>query len=355
MGEPAASTSYEVRAALEELLERDLLGPRDGAQEELPPGVPPAERYLVGRLVPRTRPSDPPSNAKAQDSDDPDLVDREVTGASEVQGDDIETGKVTRTGTMAASALGLWFRVPLDVQRIAVTAEWGRYAPAKSEVQVTEQGKARTVWKRSAGGGSVELDLLASDGLPVVVDHQQERVVLRAAVRERAGVRVVDLALVNDQGSSDGNPDLRRIYQTSITVTALDGTEAIFVGHNDPELSEPPVTHDPERLHLALLYRKHRRVRARPAVRRRRRGPRRRSTRLAAAHHLLPRCRRTTHRGGVHELDARADPGHGAAGVPELARDDLVRALHRSPRGTGGHPGADEHARRGAGGAAAQV
>ncbi len=139
-----------------------------------------------------------------------------------------------------------------------MSASWGRYAPAKSEVQVTEQGKARTVWTRSPGGGTVELDLLAADGLPVVVDHQQERVVLLATVRERAGVRVVDLALVNDQGVPDGSPDLLRVYQTSITVTALDSVAAVFVGHDDPELSEPPVTHDGERLHLALLYRWHR-------------------------------------------------------------------------------------------------
>lgn len=114
-----ATTSYDVRGMLEHLLERDLLGPRDGEHEELPPGVPPAERYLLGRLVPRTRPSDPPGevtvslddgaadNASAfAEEADPDLVDRELTGASEVQGDDLETGQATRTGTMAASALG---------------------------------------------------------------------------------------------------------------------------------------------------------------------------------------------------------------------------------------------------------
>jgi len=54
------ASSFDVRAELETLLERDLLGPRDGEFEELPPGVSPAERYLVGRLVPRTSPSAPP-------------------------------------------------------------------------------------------------------------------------------------------------------------------------------------------------------------------------------------------------------------------------------------------------------
>ncbi len=79
-------TSYDVRAELESLLERDLLGPRDGQHEELPPGMPPAERYLVGRLVPRTRPSEPPAELAEGDTevDDPSLIDQEVTdGAAE--------------------------------------------------------------------------------------------------------------------------------------------------------------------------------------------------------------------------------------------------------------------------------
>ncbi len=59
---------------------------------------------------------------------------------------------------MAASALGLSFQVPQDVHRLVVTASWGRYAPAKSDVQVTEQGSPRTVWRRTPGGGTVELD-----------------------------------------------------------------------------------------------------------------------------------------------------------------------------------------------------
>ena len=42
------TTSFQVRAELEDLLERDLLGPWDGSQEELPPGTSPAERYMSG-------------------------------------------------------------------------------------------------------------------------------------------------------------------------------------------------------------------------------------------------------------------------------------------------------------------
>jgi hypothetical protein len=50
----AITTPVVVRAELESLLERDLLGPWDGPEEELEAGSSPAERYLLGRLVPRS-------------------------------------------------------------------------------------------------------------------------------------------------------------------------------------------------------------------------------------------------------------------------------------------------------------
>ena len=48
---------------------------------------------------------------------------------------------------------------------------------------------------------------------------------------------------------------MARLYQVGLTVTALDGNAAIFLGHNDPEVAELPASSDDERLHLALLHR----------------------------------------------------------------------------------------------------
>lgn len=69
--DPSAMTSVAVRDELESRLERDLLGPWDGPEEELPPKVQPAERYLVGRLVPAVP---PPREADDDDDDDGDAV-----------------------------------------------------------------------------------------------------------------------------------------------------------------------------------------------------------------------------------------------------------------------------------------
>jgi len=230
------ATCFDVRAELEERLERDLLGPRDGESEELPPGTPPAEWYLLGRLVPRTRPSEPlpatPDDEAAGEMLDVDLVDRELTDAADTSGEDVETGPALRTGTMAASALGLSFRVPLEVQRVVVTASWGAYATGPSQVHTTERGTPRSVWRRTPAGGQVEVDLTDPDPQPLVVDPEREGVVVRVAARERDGARVVDVSLINDQGVPSGSVDTARTYQSELTVTALDGHAGVFLGHN---------------------------------------------------------------------------------------------------------------------------
>ncbi|OJF10751.1 DISARM system helicase DrmA [Couchioplanes caeruleus] len=325
-------TSFEVRAELESLLERDLRGPWDGPDEELPPGVPPAERYLLGRLVPRTRPSAPPPEQTHLD-DDPALVDLEVTGAGDDTDAEVETSQSTRTGSMAASALGLSFRVPAEVERLVVEASWGRYAPAKSETHVTEQGRPRSVWKRSPAGGRVEVALVEGDSKPIVVDPNHEGVVLRVTVRTRGSCKVVDLALVNDQGVPDANVDSSRLYQTFLMVTALDGASAIFIGHNDPEIGARPSTSDDERLHLALLYRAKREYAhgRQCAVDADVRDGEIRAWRLATTCFPVADVPLTV------PADTATMPGlvldMARLGSAELARDDLVRAL--KPLATG--------------------
>jgi hypothetical protein len=312
---------------LESLLERDLLGPWDGPEEELPPGVPPAEVYLLGRLVPRARPITVPLVEQLPMDLDPELVDREVTDGGADQDTDGETAQATRSGSMAASALGLSFWVPRDVERVVVEASWGRYAPTASEIHVTEQGRPRTVWKRTPAGGSVEVLLAEGDAEPLVIDPEQEGVVLRATVRVRGGRRMVDLALVNDQSVPPSSVDTVRLYQVALRVTALDGAAAIFVGNNDPELAEPPPTHDDERLQLALLYRERRQYAhgRQCAVDAEVRESELRAWRLTT----------TCFPAADVRLTVAGDPGEtpgivldmARLGSPELARDDLVRAL----------------------------
>ena len=323
------ASSYDVREEFESLLVRDLHGPWDGPEEELPPGVSPAERYVLGRLVPRDVPG---HSAGGSDRDDTGMVDLEVVETD----DDDETPEASaavRSGSMAASAMGLSFAVPDDVDTLVVTAEWGRYERAPSEVHQTEQGRPRTVWRRRPAGGEVEVTLAVEDVLTKVPDAQQPEVVLRGTVRHRRRRRIVDLALVNGQPRPGVTPDTARLYQVHLKATAPDGQAAIFLGHNDPELGDLPSASDGERFHLALLHRAQRNYahgRQCAVDAEVRQGEARawqlRTTCFPAADVLLTMPGETAGMPGLVLDMARL-------GSPELARDELVRALRPLARG----------------------
>jgi hypothetical protein len=318
-------TSFGVRAELESLLERDLLGPWDGPEEELPPGTSPAERYLLSRLVPRDAPVDQSTADDDGTADDPALVEREVSGDSDADDTDVESEAAVRAGSMAASSIGLSFMVPGDVDAVVVDASWGRYERVASEVHETEQGRPRTVWKRRPCGGAVEVRLDAEvSGESLIPEPEFEGVVVRYTVRHRGRLRVMDVALVNAQPGVAKTPDTARLYQVRLSVTALDGYAAIFAGHNDPEFTDPPGGRDDELAHLALL---HRRVRGyahgrQCAVDAGVRHGEDRAWRLATT--CFPAAE-------VPLVVPGEVPGlvldMSALGSPELARDGLVRVL----------------------------
>lgn len=324
-------SSYEVRDDLESLLERDLLGPWDGPQEELAPGVIPAERYFVGRLVPRV-PDD--GGSRPESADDADFAEVDLLDEVAVlddEPDDAAAPEATRrTGTMASTSLGMSFVVPADVDRLAVEVSWGRYQRVPSEVHETEQGRPRTVWKRTPGGGAVEVDLAQPEGT-AAPDPTAEGAVLTWRVLERdlgrAQVRVVHLALVNGLPVLRTTPDLNRLYQAGFCVTALDGHAAVFLGHNDPDAVDPAPSGDDERAHLELLHRRSRRFATghHCAVDGEQRDGERRAWRLSTttfpAADVLP----------VVPGDVKQMPGveldMNRLGNPELAADDLVAGL----------------------------
>jgi hypothetical protein len=244
-------SSFEGRADLETLLERDLLGPWDGPEEELPPGTPPAERYLLGRLVPKPD-ATAPVRATSDEAADADLTDREVADATDDE-EEPDSQATIRAGTMAASSLGMSFSVPIEVERLLVTVAWGVYERVRSELHETTQGRPTTVWRRRPVRRTIEVDLVSD--ATVIPDPSAEGVELRLMCRARDRLRVVDLALVNAQSVPTGTPDTARLYQVHMAVTAADGGRAVFVAHNDPELTKPPSGYDDERVRLALLYR----------------------------------------------------------------------------------------------------
>ena len=153
---------------------------------------------MLGRLVPRQQPEEPADDEQLE----PELIDREV--ASTASGDDgeeegAEADATVRSGSMAASAIGLAFSVPTTIDVISVTAKWGRYERSPSETHETPTGRAAITWHRVPPGGSVEVRTGAEGADSLVPDDEQPGVVIRYTVRHRGARRVVELALVNGQ------------------------------------------------------------------------------------------------------------------------------------------------------------
>ena len=135
--------SVEVRDELEDRLERDLLGPWDGPDEELPPGVLPAEWYLLGRLVPFEGSSGPAAMREGEPAaiGDPSITDVGDVSTGELDGDDTPSEATVRSGSRAASSMGMSFSVPKEIDTIVVSATWGRYSKVESQIYETEQGR----------------------------------------------------------------------------------------------------------------------------------------------------------------------------------------------------------------------
>lgn len=258
-----AIAGYDARAQLDDMLERDLLGPWDGPTEELLAGTTPGERYLLGKLVPRRADTDEP-NADPDAAEDDDVEDRpellEEAGL-DLDPDDPEnepSPAAVRSRAMAASSLGLAFTVSEDVDAVVVRADWGRYERGPSATQLTDTGRPRIVWHRVPAGGEVIIPVHAEGDGQGIPDPSQDQVFLRWRVRHRDTRRVIEGFLVNQQPVRAETPDRERLFQVTLTATALNGAAAIFVGHNDPEL--PLLRHesDDELRLLALQHREQR-------------------------------------------------------------------------------------------------
>ncbi|RDI60280.1 DISARM system helicase DrmA [Nocardia pseudobrasiliensis] len=333
-------TSVDVRDELEDRLERDLHGPWDGPEEELLPGVLPAERYLLGRLVPfepaPTLPRDDVDEPAVEPSGhgDPSATDMSEPCTGDLDDNETPPEAVVRSGSRAASSMGMSFSVPRNVDTVTVTASWGRYNRVASEIHQTEQGRPRRVWKREPCGGSIDIDVSTVGDESGSPDPRFDQVVLKWTIRHRGQRRIIDIALVNTQHIPDSAIDSARLYQVSLTATAPDGHTPIFLGHNDPDLPENTADQfDDERRALELQYRERREY-----------ALGRQCAVTADVDDGEPRARRLTTTCFPKAEVPLVVPGAADAmpglildmarlGSPDLARDDLIRALRPLVRG----------------------
>lgn len=248
----AHATSFQVRDAFQRLIERDLLGPWDGEHERFEPKARgPRDRYLVGMLGPRHHAS--------QKGDAALPLDTSTGVAGETQGEENaelpEILPAQPLGRLWASSMGLSCRVAADTDVLVVTARWGEYTREKTE---DEEGRSRTIWARVPRDFTKEIRL---DGAPdqriglTAVNPDSSCVYLSVSVRPHGETRTVEIFLVNNQREPDTALETAWLFQTELTVTALDGDSPVFLPIDDPLTEDAPHLDDPEELHLRLLYR----------------------------------------------------------------------------------------------------
>jgi len=275
------------QAYIRELLQRamtdDILGPAAGPHEEIV-GMSVRDRYLVGKLAPRTAVDEEcieglrGPTALDEDAGEgkapPDLRPLEEVGEGRDKGgrrllpgeefasasgaadpDDDATPAVdaSRNQSVVPSSLGLTVCVDAAVGTLDLDVRWGRYVRTVSEEQTTEDGKPLRAWKRIPSGGRLSLPMKEGRIEPVAPDPECPRVVVQGTVRPPlpTGERLVTVFLVNDQPKPEQNQDEAWVFQPELVLRHPQGA---------PVFRRRPIIRDdgqdPERAALEMIYRR---------------------------------------------------------------------------------------------------
>jgi ribosomal protein L24E len=229
----------ELRAELEEMVRKDLLGPAGGPYEEVDERNV-RGRYIVGLLAPRGQSVLPDE-----------LDDLPVDGADEDQEGRAERS-VPQTATMLPSAMGLTFTVDGAADAIQVIARWGRYVRTRSETLLDDKGAPRLIWKRQP----VEA---TSDPMPLGVgtigpwfpELDNRDVYVRGLCRQRGSAWTVTLFVVNAQREPKIRKDEAWLFQPQLIVRSPSGDPIFLKRQLPPELNVA----DPEDRAMQMLYR----------------------------------------------------------------------------------------------------
>lgn len=278
---PLIQDAAYVRELLELATRVDLLGPANGP-EELVIDMSVRDRYLVGKLAPRT-PGDATTDAavepataadeeddSAQESNaplhEPGAEFNRASGRVEPEEDALDEIDTTNNQSLVPSSMGLTFCVGPDVKTLDITVHWGSYTRVpKEEHQYTRLRKNREtgeveetkvkVWRRSQCGGRVILTLTDGPIQPLVPDAEQDEVRIQGAVRTNAkGECLVTLFLVNGQLEPETNRDSAWLFQPGLSVKGSGDAAGTPVFLRRP--SNDVVVDDAERDHLGLIYRR---------------------------------------------------------------------------------------------------
>jgi len=272
-----------IRDLLQLAMVDDLLGPASGPEEEIV-GMSVRDRYLVGKLAPRTSGDDecieglqgPAAlDEGVGEGESPDDLrpfeevgsGRDKGGRRRLPGAEFATAKgstdrdddesqgvdASKNQSVVPSSLGLTVCVDGTIETLDLDVRWGRYVRTISEEQTSDTGKPLRAWKRIPSGGKVSLPLNDGPIKPTAPDAECPEVVIQGTVRPplASGERLVTIFLVNDQPKPDQNQDEAWVFQPELILRHPEG-EAIF--RRRPVLKGDDL--DPEHAALEMIYRR---------------------------------------------------------------------------------------------------
>lgn len=259
----------------------DLLGPACGPEEEIV-GMSVRDRYLVGKLSPRTRDDlesieglkgvtagEVPASSDTESL----LPFSEVGegkgkggrrrlpgeefptagGASDPDDDDSEAIDASKNQSFVPSSFGFTFCVDGTVAELELEARWGRYERQESEKQFNENGNPKRAWKRIPSGGKLTLKMTEGLIKPTAPDANCPQVAVQGTVRAAlpSGDRLITVFLINDQPMPESNQDQAWVFQPELIIRAADGAT---VFRRRPVLDIDGK--DQERESLEMIYRR---------------------------------------------------------------------------------------------------
>lgn len=235
----------EIRSELLDLVNADLLGPKDGIEEEVDERSV-LDRYITGKLAP----GDTILSVNEQDT-----LASDGSGAKE----DGDESDVKLPWALYPSSLGISFTVDENTKSFMVQGQWAEYVRAKSNSTLTERGTPKTIWKRRPVLGK-KLEIEVKDGLigPYAASDDNPEVKINGRIRRSVGgAWFISLFLDNRQIVGQDNNETYWLFQAELGIYGKD-QEAPFIrrsmGSNRIAWNEMLAEED---LAQELNYRKH--------------------------------------------------------------------------------------------------
>lgn len=246
-------SSNELRAELEAMVLRDLLGPV-GGEEEIVTERYVRTRYILGMLAPKGQSALPADDLDEDEAEDAPPDEDEEDDLAEA-GADSEDGKadspVPKATTLLPSSFGMTFTVVRDAKEIQITAHWGHYDLIKLEDEGS--AKPRRAWQRTPVGG-VSAPIPLREGKIEAWSPSTEfpEVFVDGLIRANADHWTVTVYLINGQAEPRKNQDTAWLFQPELSVQAPDAAP-IF----EQRLRlRAPARRDAEEQATQMLYRR---------------------------------------------------------------------------------------------------